>query len=107
MGYDFKTSPYKTHSVTPFSLKYSYLMNTTNDFDSIMKNNQALALSFQDQFIPSMGYTFTYDNSTKKDLKNYMWWQTSVVSAGNILYGVMALCGNKQGNNKTILGKEF
>ena len=35
-GYEFYTSPTKTHSLTAFSLNYSSLLNTTASFDSVM-----------------------------------------------------------------------
>ena len=107
MSYNFNSSPTKFHSFTPFSLTYNSLINKTAVFDSIMNNNEALSMSFKNQFIPSMGYSFTYDNSSVKGRRNYIWWQTSVVSAGNILYGMMELCGNKQGNDKTLFGNQF
>ena len=105
--YNFSSSDVSTHSVTPFSLTYNYLMNTSAIFDTIMMDNQALSMSFKNQFIPSMSYTYTFDNSSVTDKKGYIWWQTSVVSAGNILYGVMDLLGNKDKHDKKIFGNQF
>lgn len=105
-NYDFKSSTVSSHTVTPFSLTYSYLMKKTAAFDSVMAENKALELSFDNQFIPSMGYTYTYDNAPITSLRNHTWWQTSITQAGNVLYGAMKLFGNKQ-DRKTIFGSPF
>ena len=106
-NYDFKSSTVSSHTVTPFSLSYSYLLKKTGAFDSVMNENKALELSFENQFIPSMSYTYTYDNAPITSLRNHIWWQSSITQAGNLLYGVMELAGNKQGNHKTIFGSPF
>lgn len=105
-NYDFKSSKVSSHTLTPFSLTYSFLMKKTAAFDSVMRENKALALSFDNQFIPSMGYTYTYDNSPITTLRNHIWWQSSVTQAGNLLYGAMSLLGNKN-KQKTIFGSPF
>ncbi|MGL4292317.1 MAG: BamA/TamA family outer membrane protein [Bacteroidales bacterium] len=105
-NYDFKSSQVSTHTVTPFSLTYSYLLKKTGAFDSVMNENKALELSFENQFIPSMGYTYTYDNSSVTTIKNHLWWQTSITQAGNIIYGAMSLFGNKD-KKKTVFGRPF
>ncbi|MEG1615692.1 MAG: BamA/TamA family outer membrane protein [Bacteroidales bacterium] len=105
--YDFQSSETRTHSVTPFSLTYSYLMHTTAAFDTVMDQNQALKQSFENQFIPSMKYTYTYDDGAILTKRNHLWYQGSITQAGNILYGAMDLLGNKQGNDKTIFGRKF
>lgn len=105
-NYDFKSSTVSSHTITPFSLTYSYLIRKTAAFDSVMNVNKALALSFENQFIPSMGYTYTYDNSPITSLRNHVWWQSSITQAGNILYGAMELFGNKD-KQKTIFGRPF
>ncbi|MEG1586851.1 MAG: BamA/TamA family outer membrane protein [Bacteroidales bacterium] len=107
MNYDFKSSQVSTHTVTPLSLTYSYLLKRTAAFDSVLLENKALQLSFENQFIPSMSYTYTYDNSSVTSLRNHLWWQSSITQAGNVLYGAMELFGNKQGNHKTIFGNPF
>ncbi|MDE6499200.1 MAG: hypothetical protein K2K83_00655, partial [Rikenella sp.] len=62
-GYDFRTSAYSSHNLTPFRLTYNRLLHTSHAFDSTMAQNPAVALSFSDQFIPSTSYTYTFDRS--------------------------------------------
>lgn len=107
-AYDFQTSPTSRHSVTPFKLTYNLLQSQTHEFDSITDKNPALKLSLENQFIPSMGYTYTYDDTPIASRRNKTWWQTSVSQAGNILAAGYSIAGkdfNKE--NKKFLGNRF
>ncbi len=106
-SYDFHSSKTSTHTLAPFGLTYSFLLNQTTAFDSIMTTNKALALSFENQFIPYISYKYTFDNSVIPSVRNPIWWQSSIKQAGSIVYGAMELFGNKQGNDKTIFGNPF
>lgn len=59
--YEWKASRNSVNQFTPFKLSYNKLISTTHEFDSIMSQNPAVALSFQNQFIPQMSYTYTLD----------------------------------------------
>lgn len=106
MMYDFRPTNTTRHSVTPFRLNYNKL-NPTDTFKTIADQNKGLYMSLQDQFIPAMGYTFTYDNSPISD-RNTFWWQNSITQSGNIIGGIYAIAGkdfNKEG--KKLLGNHF
>ena len=105
--YEFRKSRMWKHTVTPFQLTFNTLLSTTQRFDSITATNPSLALSLGDQFIPSMNYTFTYDNSRLK-LPYQLWWENSITSAGNVtslLYAAMGKGFNEK--NKELLGTPF
>ena len=105
---DFQSSETSHHSVVPFKLAYNKLQHTTETFDSITNANRALFLSLKDQFIPSMSYTYTYDDSPIKEKKHHIWWQTSITQSGNILSGIYALAGKSfKEENKHLLGNVF
>ena len=105
--YEFRRSRLWKHSVTPFQLTFNTLMSTTSRFDSIAANNPSLALSLGDQFIPSMSYTFTYDNASMRR-RHQFWWETSVVSAGNVTSMIYAAFGKKfDEKNKELLNTPF
>ncbi len=93
--YSFQTSEPFTHKFTPLSITYDRLEHTTAKFDSIAANNSALLVSLQDQFIPAMQYTLTFDNSWNTQLRNTTWLELSVKESGNIICGVSTLFGNK------------
>lgn len=105
MSFDYRTSLRAGHSVTPFKLVYTKLLNTTESFDKTMEENPAIALSFRDQFIPSSSYTYTYDTSYGREVDNRFIWQFMGMSAGNILSGITSLFG--QHGERHIFGSSF
>lgn len=106
--YDFQPTVTSRHSIVPFRLTYNLLQHRTERFDSIVADNPALYKSLEDQFIPAMSYTYTYDNAQVPTVHNPFWWQTSVTSAGNILSAFYAAAGQKfDKKNKKLLGNKF
>lgn len=105
--YEFRKSRLWKHTVTPFQLTFNTLMSSTERFDSITATNPSLSLSLGDQFIPSMNYTFTYDNARlKKDYQ--LWWENSITSAGNVTSLLYAALGKDfSEKNKKLLGTPF
>lgn len=104
-AYEFHTSSTALHNFTPFKLVYTKMLNSTDEFNQTLAENPAIALSFKDQFIPMLGYTFTYDNGYEKERNNRWIWQISATEAGNIFYGIYSLCGVK--GEKEIFGNPF
>ena len=107
-SFEFQPSATTHHSITPFKLTYNLLQSKTHEFDSITNVNRALKKSLQDQFIPAMSYTYTYDDSPITSRRNHLWWQASVTQAGLIIDGIYALAGKKfNKEDKTLLGNPF
>jgi outer membrane protein assembly factor BamA len=107
VAYEFQPAPLHHHSFTPFRLTYNRLLSTTGEFDEIASSNPVLFLSFADQFIPSLSYTYTYDDSSV-DKRHHIWWETSLTEAGNLFSGIYVLSGekwNKEG--KELFGNPF
>ena len=95
------------HKFTPLNLTFNTLQHRTATFDSIANNNPILFHSLNDQFIPSMSYTLTYDNSYQKK-RNKLWWENSITSAGNLTSVIYAAFGEKfSKKNKKLLGTPF
>lgn len=93
MSYDWQSSRYSTNTLTIAKITYTKLINTTAVFDSIMSENLAVAQSFQDQFIPQIAYTYTYDR--RIDRNNAINWQINVQEAGNLFWSIWELAGDK------------
>lgn len=91
MSYDFQTSSRSFHNLTPFRLAYNRLLSTTAAFDERMDENEAIRRSFEDQLIVSLSYTYTW-NRTRGT--NRFIWQSTAISAGNVLAGIYSLAGN-------------
>ena len=87
---------------TPFKLTYSKLISSTEVFDSAMIANPAIALSFNDVFIPQMQYAYTYDNDWGA---NHLTWNVQLTEAGNVMSGIWALAGSK--GTKELFGTPF
>lgn len=107
-SYEFQPSATSHHSVTPFKLAYNLLQRTTAEFDSIADNNKALMKSLQDQFVPSMSYTYTYDDSPITSKRHHVWLQGSITQAGLLMDAAYAIAGkafNKEG--KKLFGNPF
>lgn len=107
-SYEFQPTATSHHSITPFKLTFNLLQHTTHEFDSITNVNKALKKSLQNQFIPAMNYTYTYDDSPITSRRNHLWWQASVTQAGLVLDGIYALAGKKfNKEDKELLGNPF
>ena len=107
-SYEFQPSATSHHSVTPFKLAYNLLQHTTMEFDSIADNNKALMKSLQDQFVPSMSYTYTYDDSPITSKRHHVWLQGSITQAGLLMDAAYAIAGkafDKEG--KKLFGNPF
>ena len=107
-SYEFQPSATSHHSVTPFKLAYNLLQRTTAEFDSIADNNRALMKSLQDQFVPSMSYTYTYDDSPITSKRHHVWLQGSITQAGLLMDAAYAIAGkafNQEG--KKLFGNPF
>ncbi|MCR2031628.1 translocation and assembly module lipoprotein TamL [Alistipes timonensis] len=104
-GYNFQTSPYSRHGLTVFKLTYNKLLHTTESFDRTMDENPAIAMSFRNQFVPSIGYTYTFDKTYGATGNRRLYWQNSVTSAGNLLSGILRAFGERQPQN--LFGNRF
>lgn len=104
-GYQWHTNPKSLHDLTLFKLTYTKLLKTTAEFDSIMKENPAVALSFRNQFIPQLSYTYSYTSSFGEHRENNIVWQTTLTEAGNIFAGIWSLAGVK--GEKKLFGSPF
>ncbi len=102
--WDFQTSRRSRHSVSLFKLGYNHLLRTTEDFDDMMAENPAVALSFNDQFIPSASYTYTNER-TMRGRRDRLIWQSTFITAGNILSGAWGIFSDKK--PKRLFGTQF
>lgn len=102
--YSFYTSTRSSHSFTPLSLTYSRLLHTTSTFDSIRTTNKALLRSFEDQLIPKMQYTYTYDNtSTLSTRRSGQSLQIQLSEAGLLCDGMMGWVGSRPKGSRRLL----
>ena len=106
--YEFRTSGTVSHSFTPFKLVYNKMLRTTDEFDETMAENPVIAKSFEDQFIPSASYTYSFDRRFGELRRDRITVQATLTSAGNVWAGAYALFGAPRGEGaKRLLGDPF
>lgn len=72
-------------------LDFTKRLSSTQEFNEILAENPVLDVSMRDYFIPSIGYTFTYNASRRH--RNPIFLQLSVKEAGNMLSGIYSIFG--------------
>ena len=102
--YEFKPTRIRSHTFTPFKLEFNKLRKTTSAFDDIADHNPSLLQSMEDQFIPSIGYSYTLDNTLLRKYRSKTRWRFAVMEAGNLVSGAYALFGEKSDGTNTIMG---
>ena len=83
--YGFQTSRSWRHELSPLTISYNKMQETTARFDSIMYKNMALYASLEDQFIPAMQYSIIYDNVWNNRIPHSMHFEGTVKESGNLL----------------------
>lgn len=84
-AYGFQTSRSWSHQLSPFTISYNKMQETTARFDSIVSRNSALYVSLRDQFIPAMQYSIIYDNTWNTRIPHSMHFEGTVKESGNFL----------------------
>lgn len=102
-NYDWNPTRHSSSTLTLFKLTYTKMLHQTEDFDSIMDSNPAVALSFRNQFIPQLSYSYTWDRNLDRD--NHLNWQFSVSEAGNLFWSIWQACGVR--GEKELFGTPF
>lgn len=103
LNYDWRINRNASNTLTPFKLTYTKLMNSTAEFDSIMRENPAIAESFKSQFIPQIAYNLVYDKRIDRD--NAINWQLTLQEAGSVFWAIYEICGKK--GEKELFGTPF
>jgi len=108
LNYEFHPNRIRTHTLTPFKLVFNKLQQTTPDFDQIVHLNPSLYQSLQDQFIPSIGYSYKLGSELIREGRNKTIWTFYVSEAGNLISGAYRMFGEKfTERNKSVLGNPY
>lgn len=103
--YEWRSSRNSSMQFTPFKLTYTKLMNPTHEFDSIMSENPAIALSFRNQFIPQLSFQYTLDKFLERARMNGITLNALFTEAGNAFDVIWRACGVK--GEKNLFGTPF
>ena len=106
ISYRFRTSPYISHSFTPFSLSLIYTPDMTDEYATrIMQNKSMTRTLLKDEFIPAIGYQFSYNNTSDRARTVTTRFDLNLKESGNLLNGIQTLFG--QDFNETDKGFIF
>ncbi|MDE6513271.1 MAG: BamA/TamA family outer membrane protein [Muribaculaceae bacterium] len=92
-AYDWNPSRYSSNTLTLLKMTYNNLLHTTEEFNQIMDENRAVALSFRSQFVPQIAYTYSYDRLFNN--MDQLSWTATAQEAGGVFCGIWQLCGAK------------
>ena len=95
--YRWQSSATVRHEFSPLTVKYQYMNNYTEKFDSVVWNNLYLAATMSDCFIPKMRYTFMYNSP--QAYQNPVRFEFTLEEAGNIT-SLWDLAGGHSFNEK-------
>ncbi len=104
-GYEWQMTRYQRHSFTPLNINLVQLLNTSNEFDTILNNNPRLRQSFSNTAILGLQYEFRYTDQEINTFKNYLFFRGAVESSGN-LASALASTG-QNGESGKFLGTRF
>ena len=102
-SWEWYANRYSSHALTPFELTYTKVLSTSNEFDSAMYANPALAERFKNVFIPKIEYSYTYDRNLSP--VDHITLTADVAEAGNVFSGVWSIFNNK--GTKELFGTPF
>ncbi len=103
-GYVWQANKYVTHEITPISINYTKLMNTSVEFDSILDQNPFLKRSFEQQFISGLMYSFTYNGMIDAAKKHQFFLNANLDIAGN---SISLLGKENEDGTKSFLGMQY
>ncbi len=107
VNYLFNRSAHHKHRLTPIRLQYNFLSHQSDEFNKILEENSTLELSLRSQFIPQLGYTYTYDDIIEDRGSHHIWFESSISEAGNLINGVQALAKKKYNDTKNLFGVPY
>lgn len=89
-----QTSPYFTHEFSPFSLSLVYTSKISEAFiDKASVYDNVFKSLFDDEYIPSVMYKLTYNNSSDKERKVATRFDLTLKESANLIGGIQALFG--------------
>ncbi|MDT0647603.1 BamA/TamA family outer membrane protein [Zunongwangia sp. F260] len=105
-GYLWDANRYITHELTPISIAYTKLTDTSPEFDQILEDNPFLQSSFEQQFIAGITYSFTYNGMVDTNKTHQFFINNTWDIAGNTL-NLLSGSSTEEEEPKALFGQEF
>ncbi|WGH74711.1 BamA/TamA family outer membrane protein [Tenacibaculum tangerinum] len=104
-GYTWDANRYTTYEFNPISLNYTSLLNSSEEFETILENNPFLKRSFEQQFIFGLTFSYIYNEMIDANKQTPFYLQTTLDVAGN---AISLLSKQKnEGEPKQVFGLEY
>ncbi|MBQ9362092.1 MAG: BamA/TamA family outer membrane protein [Bacteroidaceae bacterium] len=104
VDYNFQTSRYITHTFSPLNIDLLDIRDVSEDYlNAFEQHKSVLANILSEAYIPSMQYTFNYDNSSNRALNVTTHFSATVKESGNLISAALCL-GGQDWDEK---GKDF
>jgi outer membrane protein insertion porin family len=112
-GFQWRETTTKRHNLFPLSVTYIKLVNTTEEFEDILDENEVLRRSLENQFIVGTNYSFYYSSQEDPELAerdDNFYFNGNLGIAGNVLYLAHELVGgpkDEETGSYTFLNQPF
>ncbi|RIJ42720.1 translocation and assembly module lipoprotein TamL [Pontibacter oryzae] len=92
-GYSWRPKQTLTFDATPINLQYVRLSNTSEVFDTLLKENPYLQRSFESQFIIGSIYQLTYSTQMFEERTSQVFDKVTLDLSGNLVSAFQSLAG--------------
>jgi outer membrane protein assembly factor BamA len=93
MGYNWRSSPYITHTFYPFEFNLVNIPHLSQEFEERISET-FLKYTYQDHLIVDMNYSFLFNQQTLGQNDDFWYLRANLESAGNVLSWLSPLWGN-------------
>jgi outer membrane protein insertion porin family len=109
-GFLWQENASKSHKFNPVNINYVSVGNISDKFQATLDANPFLERSFENQFIISTSYVYTYKTISRSPLKSQFYFQGGVESAGNLISSIQKLAGAQspeEGGRTQLAGADY
>lgn len=117
-GYTWRENTLKTHELYPIDISYVLLGDQSVEFERLLRENQFLAGSFDDQFIIGSRYSYTLNTQLNEDRQNdfrerefersHFYFNGTIDVAGNLVHLVQTgFSSDGEGGPELIFGRPY
>ncbi len=90
-GYDWQNKKKHHHKFNPLFFNVLSLLNTTDEFETLLSENPLLETSFNSSVILGQNYNFSLSTQRDNDDKSYIYFSGLLEAAGNLSNGIANL----------------
>ncbi len=105
-GYEWTANAFVTHTINPISINWIDLTKTSTQFNKVLDDNPILRLSFEQQFIAGLNYSFQYSKLNRPDQISRFFVQFNADLAGNTISLAQNIAG-RTGDEQRLFGQRY